>query len=697
MTDQFQIFSMQLKARVEDFLKKDNLFNLKINKDKVWELYLESIPSEHNQVFKERRYYDCNCCRHFLQHMAGIVEIKEDGEVESIWDFETDTYFKQSVKELRKYAHSIDVNEIENLSFNPRTLRKQKGSNKKILGVKYNVDEDGLVFNHFYAENIPSKYVDCKNTNLINKKTSLKNTLEVFNLEAIEKTQEAVKEYNLPRFQEKRPIIQKLRDLMFDYANIEEENKEAWLWLVSLKNSEIITSFKNTSAGSLIDDIAKGEDVYSASMKYFSKVDPTKYQQKQNEELSKREIEKVEKYLKENDYMNSIPRRFAEIHDISVNDVLFSNANVRPLMNDSESLFASLKPTKSEAPNSNKITEISLQEFISKLSDTEKVEILFTPNLEKHLCSLIAPVNKEAKSLFKWNNGFSWAYNGNIADSSIREQVKKKGGKVDGVLVCSLAWNFEDRKNLSDLDLHVKEPEGGYIYYPKKRKKMPSSGMLDVDIIDPERESSFSVENINYTDMKKMPNGKYEFYVNLFSGGRGMKNGFDIQLKIFDKIIEYKYTDREYSYINGNATSAIHIATIEKQGSKLKLIEGVGLTPITNKTDVHKTWNMNTNTYQEVLVASYSPNYWTQNEVKTGYQHLMLFCKDTINEENPNGFFNEFIKKDILNQGKAVIQVLGKKAKVKDNQEQLSGFGIALDKRIEFTVKIDGRPYLVKN
>jgi hypothetical protein len=48
-----------------------------------------------------------------------------------------------------------------------------------------------------------------------------------------------------------------------------------------------------------------------------------------------------------------------------------------------------------------------------------------------NLVSLTAPVHPEPKQLFRWSNDFAWSYGGNVADS-IKERVKKAGGKVEG-------------------------------------------------------------------------------------------------------------------------------------------------------------------------------------------------------------------------------------------------------------------------
>ena len=99
-------------------------------------------------------------------------------------------------------------------------------------------------------------------------------------------------------------------------------------------------------------------------------------------------------------------------------------------------------------------------------------------------------------------------------------------------------------------------------------------------------------------------------------------------------------------------------------------------------------WNVNTNQFVPVSVISYSPNYFDdQNGI--GHRHLFFFLKDCINNEMPNGFYNEFLSND-LNKHRKVFEALGSKCNVEDNENQLSGIGFSMTKRADLVVKVKG-------
>lgn len=364
--------------------------------------------------------------------------------------------------------------------------------------------------------------------------------------------------------------------------------------------------------------------------------------------------------------MDSLPRRHAALEDITVNNVIFANRDAKKVM--AGNIFEELAAdTKVNPKKFDKLTEISIDDFIANVVPTvTNIEVLMESRLSNNLVTLTAPVNKDAKNLFKWPNNFAWTYNGGVADS-IKEKVRAAGGQTEGFLRCSLAWS-----NYDDLDLHVVEPNNLEIYYSNRIGR--SGGKLDVDENAGYGKTRKPVENIIWVDERKMLKGNYTVYVNNFCCRESVDTGFTLE-------IEYNGEVRQFVY-DKPVKHKENVMVAEITYSKSKGIQIRELIPSTSNSSIG-IWNIDTNKFHKVNVMMMSPNYWDEQGI--GNKHYFFMLDDCKNPEPVRGFFNEY-----LNSERKVFEVLADKMKTPYQEHQLSGLGFSSTMRNSVIVKVDG-------
>lgn len=647
------------------------LFEVDIDKDYLWNLYLDSFPEGTNPIYRERREYDCSCCRQFIKNIGGTVFIDDDLTVHSIFDFDThNTTFQPVMDALRDYVMSKAITDI----YLHESSKLGTDKNRELL-------PDGSVktWEHFYLE-LPNQCVankhdiPTKKGRIRDRKNVFKRSLDEISLDAINTVLELITSNTLYKGEEWRSAIFDLKRYKHEYMSVSDDKKDIYAWVRSMQVGDVLGKIRNHSIGVLLVDISEGMDLDAAVRRYEKIVAPTNYK-RPKAIYTKKMLEEAKKTLSELGYMDSLNRRFATLDDITVNNILFSNRDAAKRIGGD--IFDEMMGDVAIDPKRfSRVEEVSADKFVNDILPTAReVEVLLENRHTSNMVSLIAPQNKDAKTMFKWDNGFGWAYSGNITDSAMKDRVKNAGGNVEGDLRFSIQWN-EDGTDNCDLDAHCREADGFEIYFRSARKPLFSrtKGQLDVDIVQPW--SRVAVENITWASRNTMKEGVYRFFVHQYSGSA--KHGFRAEIEFDGTIYSFDYNKTMRS---GEVVNVAEVY-LDKNGN-LTIKE---LLP--SNISTRDIWNLKSNNFVPVSVVMYSPNYWDEQD-GIGHRHYFFMLKDCINPEQPNGFYNEFLKHE-LEQHKRVMEALGSKLAVVSADDQLSGLGFSATKLNDVIVKVKG-------
>lgn len=654
----------------------DRLFEAGVDKDEMWNVYLDSFPAGTNEIYRKRREYDCSCCRQFIKQIGNAVVIK-DNKLETIWDLDIhDDKFEPVAKAMSNFVRRHCVTDVYVSKF-------------KKIGTEYNYEqyEDGTMkkWEHFQII-LDDKFVDKTARSIGDIKGGFRDTKNVFkrsldeiSMDALETVLELINSNTLYKGEEWKSILMEFKRYKKEYEKLNsDDDRDLYSWENSVKAGIAIGRIRNHSIGTLLVNVSNDMDLDTAVKKYEQIVAPANYK-RPKAIFTKKMLEDAKKTISELGYMDSLNRRFATLDDITVNNILFSNKDAAKRISDSSDIFGELEKQVVVNPRKfSRIEEISANDFIKNvLPSAKEVEVLVENKHSNNFVSLIAPCNKDSKSMFKWNNGLSWAYSGNITDSDMKQNVKAAGGNVEGVLRFSIQWNEDGRDNC-DLDAHCIEPNRNEIYFSNCRKPSLSSmtGQLDVDIIHPN--GKVAVENITWSDKSKMKPGVYKFFVNQYSGSA--RNGFRAEIEFNGEIHSFDYSNSMM------AGQDVHVAdVILDTNGEFTIKEKIsGNSKISSKT----VWGISTNEFTPVSVVCYSPNYFDEQD-GIGHRHLFFMLNGCKNDEEPNGYYNEFLKSE-LEKHKRVFEALGSKCHVEYSNDQLSGVGFSMTKRAELIVKVKG-------
>jgi hypothetical protein len=687
-------FNNKIQTKFNELSKSGKLFRVELTGQQIWDLYLNSFSDENDPIFRdpESSEHNCNHCKNFIRRYGNIVSVDENYNITTMFDVDIEGEYENTVKDLSKAIKSSKIIEVFFETFDMLDKlpyeKCSKKNDKFQLGVisnpkrytKEEAEKFGVVkpneiriFDHIHLF-VDKQFVDMSGSsvetimgNYRDAKDVFQRAMETISLDTLELVKDLINQGSLLDGQTHLYKIEQIIPLKKEYDELNKKQKDNWCWIKSYKLP--FAKFRNELIGVLCTELSEGKEINDACQAWNKRVDPVNYM-KTKAPITKKQIEEAKKFVEENGYEESFNRRFATIEDIKVSEILHSNVGKNEIK--SVSIFDNVKSTSTRHKRNefDGVEEVTIEKFMKDiLPSCSSVEAFLTNNQEGNLASLTTANNPDSKPIFKWSNNYSWTFNGNLAGKSqIKENVKAAGGKITGILRCSLQWNDDDTKGIVDFDLHCRESNGNEIYYSNKRS-YATKGWLDVDMISP---STIGIENITWQN--KLPDGDYHFFVRNFNGGNN--KGFKVEIEFGGEVFNYHYPNAT------NYKQDVKVATVVSKKGQLTITHH-----LPENTSSKELYSLETNNFHKVNLVCLSPNHWGENNVGNKHYFFMLDkCKTPISIRS---FHNENLIPELA-QHRKVLEPLGNTTMISSTDKQLSGLGFNATVKDELIVKLKG-------
>lgn len=692
----------KIQEQFEKMCATGKLFRSSLTGQQVWDLYINAFEKEYNPIFRdpESSTHNCNLCKNFIRRYGNIVAIDSNNNIITMFDIDAPEEFVSVTTTLSKKLKNSSITDVFFETFNELNSLPYESCNKNNSVFKLGIDKNvkrytkeeaekyGVVkpdeirtFNHLHLF-LPKQFVDMTGKSVESimggyrdAKNVFKRAMDEISLDTLKLVRDLINQRSLLNGETHLYKVEAMIPLKIQYDMLSAKEKDNWCWVNSYNFQ--FAGFKNELIGVLCSELSEGKELNDACQSWNKRVDPVNYM-KAVAPITKKQIEDARKFVEENDYVESFNRRFANIDDIKASEILHVNVGKGEIK--SVSIFDNVKSTSTRHKRSefDGIEEVSIEKFMKNiLPECTSVEAYLSNKLEGNLVSLTTAIVKDSKPIFKWDNNYSWTFNGNLAGKSeIKQAVKTAGGNVDGVLRFSLIWNDDNGTDNSDLDAWCEQPNGQRIGYSEGYRKDSGNrftslnGQLDLDNRYPN--GKIAIENIYFLDLKHLMNGKYKFWVNQYSARNSQ--GFKAEIEFDGEIYTYEYNHP----VSGN----VSVAEVTFKDGKFEIKHQLNETQSTKEI-----YGLQTEQFHKVNLVCLSPNHWGENNV--GNKHYFFMLENCKCPTSIRSFHSENLIPELANHRK-VLEVLGNTTMIEPTEKQLSGLGFNATVKDELIVKLQG-------
>lgn len=368
---EFSVFNKMIQDRFDYMQSNYRLFRSNVTGDELWLLYLNSFRDGDDPIFRdpESSSHNCNNDRNFIRRYGNIVGIDERSEIVTMFDLELDydniyyasssnmsrvlikrgicNIFFETFNELNLLPYQKITKGMELFQLGTSTTYKQYSKEEVD---KYGIVKEGIVyeFNHFHVylnrcfvkfgnesiESIMAVYRDSKEV--------FKRGLDEISLDTLELVRDLINQGSLLNGDSYLDKVIKFINLKKIYNTLDNKLKDNWCWFSSYEFP--FARFRNELIGTLCIELTEGVELNKACETWNKRVDPVNYM-KAKAPITQSQIKEAQNFVEENGYGESFDRRFANIDDININEILHSNVGKSEIK--SASIFDNVQPSKS--------------------------------------------------------------------------------------------------------------------------------------------------------------------------------------------------------------------------------------------------------------------------------------------------------------------------------------------------------------
>lgn len=427
----YEKFLGSFQSNFDEVFNSINVQKLFItNAEGLWDAFINNIDANY------RQHYNCNCCRRFIDTFGGLVFIDEDGnQIPALWSLDVPELFHASVKAV------LDIVRLATVTGVFFTNKRVLGTPKTAEWTHYCVELPNSMTNispiYRPYELIASSKEDFK---------SLMNGLMEFSPECVDTAVQILKSEALTRpekFLGFAQWLQKLHKVRKETKS--NRNKTNITWLAVATAPAGFCHVKSSIIGTLLEDIADGQDFNTVKAKFDSKVDPMKYMRSQSDP-SEANKQRAEKIFETMGLGKSLERRFARLDEVKT---FWKPKEEEKQEAPAKGLFGHVK-TK-ESNNKTKLPELTLPPITmtwdkfnrTVLPEADSIE-MWVPITSRFFSGILTAEHADAKPIIRWDsednrNPFSH-YLYQSASSSDKWNLKMGWVKVTGVCYQPSMW-----------------------------------------------------------------------------------------------------------------------------------------------------------------------------------------------------------------------------------------------------------------